>query len=498
MLALALGALSCLVVSACAAPPVSSSELAVVYGVDDRREVYEHPSAAHRAVAQSAVAIEMSARSVDESNPSDVRITYRQTLGEAQELCAGERFADQIEPGTCSGTLIDDRHILTAGHCVDEAADCDGSRVWILGFYYSAAGTLRRLTRDDVYRCSRVIAFRYDGEADHAIVELDRPVVGHTPAPVRPVASLGIGTELVLIGHPNGIPMKIAGGGQVTVESGLSLNATLDAFSGNSGSGVFDTAGNLVALLDSGEDDYVARGACNVVLVIDPPPTDDGEGLTFARPAIEAYCATPGIVSSLCDCGGVPCVPGLVGDVCADAEALGGASTTRRASLSGYAADVSGSCSGAGPDRAYTLTLASPSHVVVTLSGFDTVLHITRGCGGAEVGCHDDVSDSDRGSRLELDLEAGTYVVWVDAYDGEVGTFDLRVEVTPTGDPVDASSPPASDGGAASMADAGRSGPSDAGGGCGCRASRTSSPAAPTLLLVVLAWSYGRRRRRDG
>jgi len=289
---------------ACGRPDVAAPQRAeVVYGADDRLEVFAHPSATHRALAESAIAIQMDEGWLDRTDPMDVRITFTRTLGEAYMLCPGEPFAEQIDPGTCSGTLIDEQHLITAGHCVDEAADCGGSKVWVFGFRYAAAGTLVTLTEDDVYGCARVLGFLNSPFVDHAVLELDRPVAGHVPAPLRPIAgSLPDGTPVTMIGHPNGIPMKIDSGGVVTWSSpdALFLRATVDAVAGSSGAGVFDTDGNLVAVLYGGATDYVDRAGCNVVAVIDPPPTIGGEGLTYLRPALEAFCESPDVTSTVC------------------------------------------------------------------------------------------------------------------------------------------------------------------------------------------------------
>ena len=322
--------------AACSSRDGASLAEPVVYDADDRVEVFE-ASEPYRSVAESAIAMLMDAADLDATDPSNVVVTYATTLGEAEQLCAGERFADQIEPGSCSGTLIDDRHILTAGHCTDGV--CDPTSAWVLGFRYVADGVLATLTSDDVYTCARVVAYRDDAEADYAVVELDRPVVGHTPAVVaRHTSPLAVGTSVTLIGHPEGIPEKVAPNGTVVDTGPVQLTATVDAFAGNSGSGVFDTQGRVVAILDAGNDDYVPNGGCFVVNVLDAS-AGDGETLTYADVAIDALCAG-GASTPLCgspgedaattsDAGTATGDAGRAGDDAAAGSDDGGAATPR-------------------------------------------------------------------------------------------------------------------------------------------------------------------------
>lgn len=452
----------------------------VVYGEDDRTEVYAHPSAVHRAIAESAIGVQIHESWIDDTDPGDVRITYRRTLGEAQSLCAGERFADQIEPGTCSGTLIDDRHLMTAGHCMAAPEDCAES-VWVLGFRYEAAGALAQLDANDVYRCESVVAYFDNDIVDHAFVRLDRPVIGHSPAPVRAEEPLAYGTPLVLIGHPNGIPMKIDSGGVVTSTFAGGLTATVDAFAGSSGSGAFDGEGRVVAILRAGGDDYVADGACNRVLVIDPAPADDGDSLTSVVPAIDAFCAT-GVVSPVCGSAPQP------GDTCDAATQIEPVTQTLTGSLAGYTADETGTCGGAGADRVYTFTLEAPAIFSAHASGFDTVLYLREGCAGAELACNDDIADDDLGSSIEAELQPGTYTLFLDAFDTDDGAFALEL----TFDPIPGLDAGVGDDAGAIDRDAGivdDAGTGTEDGGCGCTAARRASlPAWSTLVLAVVAW----------
>jgi hypothetical protein len=97
---------------------------------------------------------------------------------------------------------------------------------------------------------------------------------------------------------------------------------------------------------------------------------------------------------------------------------------------------LKGSCGNAaeGAEAAYRLTLDQPGRVVLTLrADFDCVLFVRAACpgSGTELGCNDD--DASAGtSRLELDLAAGTYWVFVDTYGAaEEGAYELQATVTP-------------------------------------------------------------------
>lgn len=338
-------------------------ESAVVFGSDDRREPHEVDTV-HAEIAREQVAVRIVDWAVDLTEPSTPRITYERTLGESLDLCEGEPFADQIAPGSCSATLIDERHLLTAGHCVGSAAECTESHYWVFGFYVDETGEHAPLDADDVYQCARVVVS--NERDDYSIFELDRDVRGREPVEVAlHEGGLPLGTSVTLVGFPDGIPVKVDSGG-VVVYSALDryFRATVDAFDSSSGSGVFDDEGRLVGILQRGHPDYVAHGDCNVVNVLDSMG-DEGEVVGYPDPAMIAYCAIQP-ESGQCACDG-PCWmaaadAGMDAEL-ADASVLD-ASVLDAASLDAHALDAgtpdrdSGCAVGAAMDGAWLLLLA--------------------------------------------------------------------------------------------------------------------------------------------
>ncbi len=311
-----------------------ADEKPVVYGSDNRQDVYAYADQAWAdRVAEFTVAL-MSPGDIDASDPDDVRFDAP-TLQDLISLCPGERFGDQITPAWCSGTLIAPDLVLTAGHCVQNAGDCADTR-FVFDFYMTDASTRATVTIGDVFSCAELVVQEYTAAVDYAIVRLDRDAIGRTPAAVRyssdPVQD---NADLVVSGFPSGLPAKIADGAWVRDNRAGTLDyfvANLDTFGGNSGSGVFlDQTGELAGILVRGETDYVWSGGCYVVNQC-PDNGCRGEDSTYVFRAIDDFCATVGS-GPLCACGDGTCdaligensvtCPADCGTVCGDGACNG-------------------------------------------------------------------------------------------------------------------------------------------------------------------------------
>lgn len=273
---------------------LASASQEVIYGADTRVEVYQASDALAEKARRSIFAM-ISAQAIDMSDPSDVGL-FADTLGSSYGLCPDQRFRDQPTASSCSATLIDDDLLVTAGHCIGSQAECRAQR-FVLGYYMEQEG-LAPLSASDVFLCEELVLSYDDGEVDYAFIKLDRPVpiTQGEPSPVRRTRlPLSEGDPLILMGFPSGLPLKIDDGGFVSDPRSANndyFRATVDAFAGNSGSGVFNEAGEQVGILVRGEQDYIQEGLCVVVneLSIDRGIGDSAEEITYLHRGLSALC----------------------------------------------------------------------------------------------------------------------------------------------------------------------------------------------------------------
>ena len=196
------------------------------------------------------------------------------SFGDAYRLCEGQPFREQPLFGFCSGFLVAPNVIATAAHCIRNHDPADLVALFDWEVRDGEAATHRADAA--VYGVAKTIATAFTPNAeDWAIVELERPVQGAQPLRIdeTPVQDRD---AVYVIGHPAGLPKKIARDAWVTRTGPPShFETNLDTFGGNSGSPVFGPDHRVRGILVRGARDFVRRGGCFVATTF--PLTQGGE-----------------------------------------------------------------------------------------------------------------------------------------------------------------------------------------------------------------------------
>lgn len=245
----------------------------VVYGKDNRIETYETRSPLYLRLANSTAArVEWSKITLSGNNA----FLEGPTVASAENLCPEVRFSQQNQVANCSGVLVAPNVILTAGHCLMSHDACN-DYAWVFNFKLRNARQNSVAVRErDVYRCKEILAWEMVDGKDYALARLDRVVVNAQPVKVYPYKP-AIGTKVVTIGNPTGLPQKIADGAVVKSISHTEFRANLDTFEKGSGSPVFNAlTGDLLGVLVRGEKDFIPHKnkSCKVINFI----SDDSPG----------------------------------------------------------------------------------------------------------------------------------------------------------------------------------------------------------------------------
>jgi hypothetical protein len=253
--------------------PSDPYKSAVVYGSDNRLDLFEVTDPVYLNAANSVGALMATAKLQFHDAQGNVNI-YSNEYGAMNHLCKDEKFYVQPAAANCSGFLVGPDLIATAGHCMSSQDYCT-KYSWVFDFNVkTSTQTKVTVPQSSVYTCKEIVAHVEDRatETDFALVRLDRPVAGHTPILPRQDRGTTYGTKVVLAGYPSGLPMKLSEG-TVTDFDEHQYWTNVDSFVINSGSLIFNAeTGEAEGILVGGNHDYTLDNvnSCFRSFVLDP------------------------------------------------------------------------------------------------------------------------------------------------------------------------------------------------------------------------------------
>ena len=206
---------------------------------------------------------------VNKHEPSTLQLQWNVDL-------AAKYQPPSAEPGNvsgvrwCTGTLIDEDVVLTAGHCFDQTGGgwirprkvVSGSWQIIspqeiatnmhVNFNYQRDGKTFQIRNADVFPITELIEYRPAG-LDVAVIRIGSNQAGRAASESYPITT--VSTEdvppdaaITMMQHPAGQPKKVEAGKAEGIDNGLLLYGDLDTQGGSSGSGVLSDAGKLVGV----------------------------------------------------------------------------------------------------------------------------------------------------------------------------------------------------------------------------------------------------------
>ncbi|MCP4912151.1 MAG: trypsin-like serine protease [Oligoflexia bacterium] len=242
----------------------------IIYGEDNRYDTAQYPDREFREYAKSVAGMVSNHKLTPSFNDPEKFTFFLRTAEQAQDLCMGERFSEQYVLPSCSGFLVAPDILVTAGHCMTSEFECK-TNSWV--FDYTDGTT--EIDKNNVYKCEKIIDQKLNEKftkiQDYAVIKLDRAVEGRTPLKFRKKGKARTGTKLAVIGHPLGLPQKIADGAKVKfanlgelirpirsiLRKRYYFTANLDTYAGNSGSPVFNKkTGEVEGILVQGAEDF--------------------------------------------------------------------------------------------------------------------------------------------------------------------------------------------------------------------------------------------------
>ena len=169
-----------------------------------------------------------------------------------------EKFAKNISLSGCSGFLVAPDIMISAGHCFESEDDCAQKKIVFDVDIHKEVFNGFRVNTKNIFSCKKIISQKFEGESDYAIIQLDRPTINRPVLTLNKTKKLTPGVSVFMIGHPMGMALTLSKETPAIATSSEQLfGAKLDAFTGNSGSPVFNAhTFEVEGILVNGQSDF--------------------------------------------------------------------------------------------------------------------------------------------------------------------------------------------------------------------------------------------------
>jgi hypothetical protein len=224
-------------------------------GAGIRMDMYEIANPHIKRNARAVVSIWL--KDYVEDNPGGSSSLRQKQYGKSFNLHYSEPYYKQpIACGRlCTGFLVKQDVIATAGHCAD---DCNVKDLrFVFGYEMKESGhPVTQAPNQNIYNGIEMIGRAYEPRssgADWALVKLDRKVVGRDIVTLAET-SIRPGENVYILGHPCGLPLKYVPDEPVKGMKRAFFSAELTIYGGNSGSPVFNSGTHeVVGIVVRGE-----------------------------------------------------------------------------------------------------------------------------------------------------------------------------------------------------------------------------------------------------
>ena len=238
----------------------SVADVSAIYGKDERSFVSKNSTNKISEISKS-IALIVSKDIVDKklfySNINGLLLSDPNGVN----LCPTEKYASHHTVNSCTGFMIGDNLLASAGHCFESINDCDNKLIIFNTRVSSENKSGYRVLNHDVYECEEIVKTVFDPDAflDFSIIKLKKKVFGIKPLKLRNSGLISTNDQVFMIGHPMGLPLVSTTSSLINdITNPHYFKATLDSFEGNSGSPVINSKTfEVEGILVRGEEDFL-------------------------------------------------------------------------------------------------------------------------------------------------------------------------------------------------------------------------------------------------